>query len=237
MEKLGTGWEVDALATELAKDRAYFETSGGGVTISGGEPVLQSDFTAALLRRLATDGLHTALDTCGNYPATALLGLLPHTRLLLFDLKLMDPDRHRRFTGSDNDRILETVRAVTVAMDHGEGPAQLWIRTPVIPGATDDDDNIRAIGMFIRDRLQPYIERWELCAFNNLCTSKYDRLGCDWPFRDAPLMTAERMEALAGIARSAVEIADRVGWNGMTAAAPATAEAGADCCKPVEETP
>ena len=122
---------------------------------------------------------------------------LVHTDVLLYDLKLMDDAAHRHFTGQSNAMIL---RNLGVAALWAKGNGRLWIRTPIIPGATDSDENIRAIG----NRINAIggAERWELCAFNNLCTDKYERLDIDWAFKNAPLVSKKRMEELLAVARS-----------------------------------
>ena len=96
----------DGLADELAKDRAYFEPSGGGVTLSGGEAALQGDFCLALLKELKDRGIQTALDTCGQIPQPVLAGLLPYVDILLYDLKEIDSEKHKKFTGAGNEKIL-----------------------------------------------------------------------------------------------------------------------------------
>jgi pyruvate formate lyase activating enzyme len=199
MEQLGRQVMLDALVGELLKDRAYYETSAGGVTASGGEPTLQPAFTAALFERLRQEGIHTALDTCGLCSQSALEAILPHSDLVLFDLKEMDPLRHRQFTGSDNARILENLRwASGVCAQQG---TELWVRTPLIPGATAGEDNLRAIGAFLTALPGP-VARWELCAFNNLCRDKYRRLDMQWDYDQTPLLTRTELDAFAQVARS-----------------------------------
>ena len=100
---------VDELLFELQKDRAFYDSSGGGVTLSGGEPTLQVDFAQALLRGLKAEGISTALDTCGLCSSDTLDRLLPFTDLVLFDLKLYDTDLHRQFTGSSNRQIFDNL--------------------------------------------------------------------------------------------------------------------------------
>jgi pyruvate formate lyase activating enzyme len=95
-------------------------------------------------------------------------------------------------------------------------PGQLWIRTPIIPGATAREDNIRGIGDFIAANLGEVINRWELCAFNNLCKDKYRRLGLDWEFKGSQLMSASEMENLADVARKSGVNPDIVHWSGST---------------------
>ena len=202
LERLGTLWDVDALADEAAKDRAFFERSGGGVTLSGGEPTLQPDATEALLRALRDRGIPTALDTCGLCSWETLARLLPHADLLLYDLKETDPERHRALTGADNSRILENLRRICAERADLGNPRTLWIRTPVIPGATAGDETLRGIGAFLGTLPEGAVDRWELCRFNNLCRDKYTRLGLEWSFADTPLLTEAELEAAAVAARA-----------------------------------
>ena len=213
LEMWGREWEVEALAAEVAKDKAYFEQSGGGVTASGGEATMQPEFLAGILAACKARGLHTALDTCGQTSREALIRVLPMVDLVLFDLKEIDPERHRGFTGHSNKLILENLMFITGAI--GKKPA-VWLRTPIIPGATDDPGNIRGLGEFISRNLRNKIDRWELCAFNNLCRDKYLRLGLEWEFREADLMTVERMDELTEIARVASGMPDMTLWTGST---------------------
>ena len=110
MEKLGEEWTVDALVKELVKDRAYFEQSGGGVTLSGGEPSLQPAFTLALMRALKNAGIPVALDTCGLCSWETLETLAAEADLVLYDLKLIDAGEHEKWTGVGNERILENLK-------------------------------------------------------------------------------------------------------------------------------
>ncbi|NLX51509.1 MAG: glycyl-radical enzyme activating protein [Deltaproteobacteria bacterium] len=228
MELLGKKWTVSALADELVKDRAFFETSGGGVTLSGGEASLQHDFCLALLRELRARDIATALDTCGQLSAKALTDLLPYVDVLLYDLKEIDPQKHRAFTGRDNEKILANAVLAARFKKERPYPKTLWLRTPVIPGATDTADNLRGLGDFIRERLGNAADRWELCAFNNLCRDKYLRLGLDWPYAGKALPEKSQMEELAAVAQSrvpaltvawrgSVRLADRAGENNKTA--------------------
>lgn len=215
MELLGKKWDVHALADELVKDRIYFEKSGGGVTLSGGEAAMQTDFCLSLLKDLRGRGIATALDTCGQVSAKALAKLLPYADLLLYDLKEIDPRKHRIFTGSGNETILaNAVFAAEFKKSHPY-PKTLWIRTPVIPDATDTMENIRGLGDFIRERLSGAVDHWELCAFNNLCRDKYSRLGLDWPYASKELPEKARMEELARAAQSHAP-STTVSWSGAT---------------------
>ena len=215
MELLGETWELEALLTELEKDRAYFENSkGGGITVGGGEPAVQARFVEALLRALKERGLRTALDTCGWCSVRSLDRLLPHADLVLFDLKLADPKQHARHTGRTNERILQNLLHVRDSMRENARPAELWIRTPLIPGVTATTANVAQIGRFIAENLNGEVSRWELCAFNNLCKDKYRRLGIDWPFKDQELLTRDFLDELTDAARRTGIDPQIVSWTG-----------------------
>ncbi len=213
LERLGRVWSVDDLAAEVLKDRAYYGDSGG-VTLGGGEPTLQPRFAALLLEKLKGEGIHTALDTCGVCAPGVLESLLPHTDLVLYDLKEIDPERHRRCTGSSNEKILANAEAVCRSMERSGSPKKLWIRTPIIPVATASPENIRGIGTFIRAKLNGFVSRWDLCAFNNLCRDKYRRLDMTWEFSAAELLTRSCMEEMADEARRSVDHPEIVHWSG-----------------------
>ncbi len=216
LELLGKKWVLDSLIAEVVKDKAYFDKSGGGVTVSGGEPVVQARFVAAFFAGLRKQGIQTALDTCGLCTREVLDSLLRHTSMVLYDIKEIDSEKHRRFTGSPNETILENLIHVSENMRAIAHPEQLWIRTPIIPGATARVDNIRGIGEFIASRLGDSVRRWDLCSFNNLCRDKYIRLGMDWPFKNTELLTKEFMEELAEVARNSGVNPDIVHWSGST---------------------
>lgn len=216
LELLGEKWSLEALAAEVEKDRAYFEKSGGGVTVSGGEPVLQHQFVGDFLKRMRGTGLHTALDTCGLYKWEHLAELIPYTSLVLYDVKEIDADRHRRLTGFSNEMILKNLENLSAHMASHLYPREIWIRTPIIPGATANRDTISAVGRFLAERIRKGVTRWELCAFNNLCRDKYSRLGLDWAYKDADLLSEEEMEDLAEAARRSGVEPSIVHWSGST---------------------
>jgi pyruvate formate lyase activating enzyme len=201
MELLGTSVTVEALVGELLKDGAYYQASGGGVTASGGEPAMQPGFVADLFERLRAAGISTALDTCGLAPPRALARMLPHVDLLLFDLKEIDAARHREFTGQDNSAILQALLSVREYLAGSAPSTRLWIRTPLIPGATASRENLEGLGAWLAAHMDGLVERWELCAFNNLCRDKYRRLGLEWQFATTPLLAAEELDTWADIAR------------------------------------
>ena len=215
-EALGRSVTAEGLIAELLKDRAYYEASGGGVTLSGGEPTFQPDFAETLLRGLKAEGISTALDTCGLTSKAVLARLLPLADLVLFDLKLIDQAEHRKFTGQPNARILENLLFVRDYLRENPGQTELWVRTPLIPGATDSVDNLQAIGEFLSGHLDGLVARWELCAFNNLCRDQYTRLGLEWAYSDTPLMTAEELVRCEQTAKEASRTPEWVVATGAT---------------------
>lgn len=206
LEVIGRQWSPADLLVELLKDQVFYQTSGGGVTFSGGEPLMQADFLEQLLPRCQENGLHVALDTCGGVSWPRYQPLLPWIDLVLFDLKIMDADHHQAATGVNNDLVLANARRLAAA------GKPLWIRTPIIPGYTADLANIQAIGRFIRDQL-PTVQRWDLLAYTNLGRPKYHRLDRPYALEDAPLLTRQDMESLWQAAAELVPVAR---WSGAT---------------------
>jgi len=198
IKTLRSDWSVDDLFNTINRDRAFL-TNGGGVTVSGGEPALQWPFVSALLERCQMEGLHTALDTCGAAPSVAFDAMLPHCDLILFDLKIMNPSTHKKWTGQDNTQTLKNLRAIA---EHAGNKLKIWIRTPLIPNATANTENIAAIASFIANEIPGAVERWEHCAFNSLCADKYHKLGSRWSMEKTPLITRDESEALLKTARS-----------------------------------
>jgi pyruvate formate lyase activating enzyme len=214
IELLGRTVTLYELLAELRKDRAYYEASGGGVTLSGGEPTLQADFVEALLRGLKAEGIATALDTCGLCSADTLDRLLPFTDLVLYDLKLYSSDLHRQFTGSTNRRILDNL--LHLREMQSRLPFRLWIRTPLIPDATATHENLSDLGKYLSEQLDGSVERWELCAFNNLCRDQYTRLGLEWAYARTPLLTAADLADFEHIAKTACKHPEIVLATGAT---------------------
>jgi len=218
-------WTLDQLLEEALKDKDYYQAFGGGVTASGGEPLCQSEFVTEFFKQLNARGVHTALDTCGWAPAEAVRSILPYTSAVLFDIKFADPGLHKRYTGQSNEMILDNllsiadhIRALRQDKTPGENHAmQLWIRTPLIPDTTATEENISAIGGFIRNHLLDVVERWELCAFNNACKSKYQKMGLPWQYEDSPLMGQAAVDQLRAAALSAGVAGDTLVVSGLIA--------------------
>jgi pyruvate formate lyase activating enzyme len=202
LELLGRRVSPADLLVELLKDRAYYAASAGGVTLSGGEPAMQPSFAAALLGALKDAGVHTALDTCGLCSREVLARLWDLADLVLFDVKLLDDAAHLRWTGQSNLIPLQNLEWLASQLkDHANGK-QLWVRTPLIPGATDGQENVTSIGAYLADKFGDRLDRWELCAFNNLCREKYRRLEMDWGYQNTPLLSRSGLEQIAEWARS-----------------------------------
>jgi len=215
-EMLGVQASVDKLYAEIIKDRSYYQKSGGGVTLSGGEPALQADFCAALMMRLQAAGIHTALDTCGMVSRKNLEKILPHTDLILYDVKEIDPLRHVAFTGQSNAIVFENLKFVGETIRDVVPQKCLWVRTPLIPGATATQENLAGIGAYLVEHLEDVVERWELCSFNNLCRDKYRRLGMNWEYSATPLLTCEELSQMEYWAKQSVFPAERIIATGAT---------------------
>lgn len=214
LELKGEVMTLDHVYQELLKDRAYYEgLEGGGVTLSGGEVLLQYDYATALLKRLKEAGIGTAIDTCGLCSKASIEQVFPYTDLFLYDLKVINNERHEKYTGQANERILDNLQYLSKKV-MGDSKKRLWIRTPIIPGYTDDLENIRGLTKFIVSKLSSSVEKWELCAFNNLCRDKYHRLGKEWIHENTPLVTKSHMENLVTAIKEMGFI--DVSWSGLT---------------------
>jgi pyruvate formate lyase activating enzyme len=165
----GTDYTVEELEKRVCKDIPFYETSGGGVTISGGEPLSQPEFILQLLRRLKECGIHTALDTTGCVQYKDIESVLPHTDLFLYDLKHMDSEQHRIVIGVPNELILENAQKIAKA------GGRIQIRIPVIPDFNDSEENIRETGLFCKS-LGEAVTAIQLLPYHNLGVMKYQRI-------------------------------------------------------------
>jgi len=161
---------VDELLQIIEKERPFFDQSGGGVTFTGGEPLLQSEFLIALLDACGRNGIHRAVDTSGHAPAETLLEVAKRTDLFLYDLKLMDGERHKTFTGVDNRLILANLKALA------ETGAAIRVRIPLIGGINHDDENITATAAFVAALPGP-AKPVDLLPFHAVAAGKDLKLG------------------------------------------------------------
>ncbi len=167
----------DELLREIVKDRTYYNLSGGGVTLSGGEPLQQVDFCLELLRKVKRQGINTALDTSGYAPGSFFKKIMPYVDTILFDIKIMNGHLHERYTNVSNSLILENFRQICIT------GKRIIVRIPLIPGYTDSQDNIAEIEKFVQQ--QPGNIQIEKIPFNPLMAKKYQLLGktCSIPER------------------------------------------------------
>ncbi len=188
-ERVGAEMTVEQVLDEVAKDAAFYHESGGGMTLSGGEPLLQRDFTAALLQGARRRGFHTVLDTCGFASWETVDSLRSDVDLFLYDVKLMDDARHRLFTGVPNAPILANLRALSTA-GHG-----IVLRVPVIPGVNDDAANLDALASFAAGL--PHLAGVQLLAYHHLGADKYARLDRAYPLPNTAPPSTGRMAEIA----------------------------------------
>ncbi len=166
----------------LEDDRIYFDESSGGVTFSGGEPFAQPEFLRELLEGCRDRELDVVLDTCGHVDPGTFRELAPLASHLLFDLKLMDEERHEAFTGVHNRWILENLRWVTRNGGAGRMPS-VTVRIPLIPGVNDDEENLRAVTRFLNELDSP--PEVDLLPYHRLGVGKYDRIGREYQLSEA----------------------------------------------------
>ena len=166
-----TGWEasVSEIMVEIKKDIPFYDQSGGGVTFSGGEPLMQPQFLLALLRACGELGIHRVVDTSAYVKTELLLDIADHAEMFLIDLKHMDSDMHRVYTGVPNELILHNIEVLA-----RRGKA-IHIRIPLIEGVNSDDENIRLSAEFLA--ALPGIEHVDLLPYHDIATGKYTKLG------------------------------------------------------------
>lgn len=167
-EICGKEADSDEIIKEVLKDKIFYENSGGGMTLSGGEPLFQLDFAISLLKAAKKNGLHTAMETCGFANESAVRSAAEYTDLFLFDYKESDPRLHRKYTGADNKRILENLNILNSL------GKKIILRCPIIPGFNDRDGHFAAIGK-TADSLEN-IERVEIEPYHSLGVGKYAAL-------------------------------------------------------------
>jgi glycyl-radical enzyme activating protein len=164
---------VEEVLAIVLRDRPFYEQSNGGLTISGGEPMLQAEFTLELLRAAKSEGLHSCLDTCGAVSQSLYEQVLPHVDLFLFDYKVNDPRIHKKWTGVSNEIILSNLDFL---IQHG---ARVRLRCPLIPGINDSPSHLEGIAAL--SRRYPDLDGIDLMAYHNVGNAKYERYGLENP--------------------------------------------------------
>jgi pyruvate formate lyase activating enzyme len=193
-EMAGRVYSSTEVLAEVERDRLFYEESGGGVTFSGGEPLLQRRFLAELLSACRQRELHTVVDTSGFAGWEVFEEILPFTHLFLYDLKHSDPELHRKYTGVPLEPILRNLYRLA------ERAAPVWLRVPLVPGVNDDEANLRRVGE-LAARL-PNVTQVNLLAYHTTAASKYERLGRAYRLAGTPAAGDGQMQAAAEIVGS-----------------------------------
>lgn len=190
---VGERMSVERVMEEVLRDREFYRVSGGGVTLSGGEPALQAEFSHAILAASHAQGIHTVVETAAHCPWDDLALVLSETDLVLLDVKLLDSERHRQAVGAGNERILANIRK----MDTLGVP--IVARVPVVPTVNDSADDVVAIARFARGLSN--VRQLVLLPFHRLADGKYRSLGLEYRARHLTAPSREQMESLAAAAR------------------------------------
>ncbi len=193
-EVIGRATSVAQVIAQVLRDVPFFDESGGGVTFSGGEPLMQPEFLEGLLAVAHEQGLHTAVDTCGLAPTETVLALAERVDLWLYDLKAIDPVRHEEFTGQPNGLILTNLDALA------RRGAKVQVRLPLVPGYNDDDENLAQTAAFLRER---GLRQVSVLPYHAAADAKYSRLKRQNPMGELRDCPPERAKAAAALLRAA----------------------------------
>jgi pyruvate formate lyase activating enzyme len=195
-ELVGRTMTVGEVMAEITRDVAFYDESGGGVTFSGGEPLLQPDFLRALLQACREQQIHTAVDTCGFAPWEVVDSVRHYADLFLYDLKLMDDEGHFRFTSVSNNLILANLRAL---VQHRHA---VVLRVPVIPGINDGEVNMTAIGVLAAELGLEV----DLLPYHAAGAEKYRQMGRTYELEETASPSENRLEEIAQVLREAEEV-------------------------------
>lgn len=194
-EICGKEYTLDELLKEILKDKSFYDNSNGGITFSGGECMLQIDFLCEILKKCKENGIHTAVDTAGNVPWEYFERILKYTDLFLYDIKLLDSEKHIKYTGCSNKVILDNLKKL---FEHG---AEVCIRIPIVGSVNDSAEEMLKIKKF----LHPYNPvKIELLPYHNLGTHKYDALDMEKSEFEVPSKAV--MEKLNSLFKYSVKI-------------------------------
>ena len=193
-KRVGMNYGVSTLMAEILKDKSFYENSGGGVTFSGGEPLLQSDFLVAVCQACGREQIHRAIETCGHAPWNVFTKLIPELDLIFFDLKHIDPGLHKQYTGVTNELILDNLRKLSGVF------SPLIVRIPVIPGFNDPLETQKDIFGFLKNELKR-VTAVELLPFHRLGSSKYKGLGRAYPMENVISLKKEDLKHLEKLGR------------------------------------
>ena len=185
----GKEYTVDEVLKEVLKDKSFYETSGGGVTFSGGECMLQIDFLEEILKECKKNGIHTAVDTAGHVPFEFFERIIPYTDLFLYDVKCFDSDKHRQYTGVENQLILKNLKSLLAKS------TPVWIRIPIIPTVNDTEEELQRIKEYLSSCGIP--EKVELLPYHAMGEHKYAAVGKEAQIFSVP--GEEKMKHLENI--------------------------------------
>ncbi len=174
LEMLGHTATVEEVLRQVVSDKPFYANSGGGMTVSGGDPTMQPEFTSSLLHGAKAQGIHTAMETAGHTTWQVLEKLLPDLDMILFDIKQMDSVKHREYTGQGNELIHDNLRRLCAR----EQTVEVVVRTPVIPGHNDQKENFLALADFLHTLER--VPRVEVLPYNPLAGSKHPRIGVQY---------------------------------------------------------
>lgn len=197
-EIVGREMATEEVVGEIEKDRIFFEQSGGGASFSGGEPFLQHEFLFSLLKACKEKGIHTVVDTAGYTSSDVLQRISGFVDLFLYDIKTMDDQQHRDFTGVSNRLILENLQHLA------EWGRRVIVRIPIIPGINADSESIRRIGSFVG--ALGNVEEIHLLPYHQTGIEKYRRLGMDYRMNGTPVPTQDELQRVVGELRSHVPV-------------------------------
>ncbi|MBS0009967.1 MAG: glycyl-radical enzyme activating protein [Bacteroidales bacterium] len=190
METVGKYYSARDLMDIVKKDMVFIEESGGGVTFSGGEPLFQAAFLEEALGVFRDEGIHTTVDTSAYAQGQVIDAIMPLTDLFLFDIKHMDPEKHRYYTGVSNELILENYNYIL------KKGSQVIIRIPIIPGFNDDLAALESLRAFVSSQQGSGIQRLDLLPYHRIGSSKYRKFGLEYRMKDVEQTSAGRMKEL-----------------------------------------
>lgn len=202
-ETSGKYYTVQSLMSEIEKDALFYDESTGGVTFSGGEPLMQHDFLLEVLKMLKSKGIHSALDTCGMASQEALKKVLPYLDLVLFDIKLMNEDEHLKYTGVKNQSLLKNLELIL------QSNVEVILRFPLIPGITNNNGNIVDIKNYLQHI--SYSGKIDILPYHNIAKNKYQRIRKQYKLINTPEPSKEE---LARVKKEFEEIGLEVGIGG-----------------------
>lgn len=183
----GTNYTVDEIVKKVLRSKPYFEASNGGVTVSGGEPLLQSNFVLELFKKLKKYKIHTAIDTAGSLPLTdTIKELLQYTDLVLLDIKHINNEKNIELTGSPNTHNFNFAKYLN------EQKIPMWINQVIVPGITDDPNDLKAEKEFLKNFTN--IEKVRLLPYHSLGKFKWEEMNLDYPLKDIREANSEDIE-------------------------------------------